>query len=124
MGPDDADSIACRLEHVTPVEVAGRLDRFLKHPAVGPMGRPIPPASDSPPRPTVSLDGVAVGARVEVVSIDEAKEFLESVGIRPGAVIAVRARAGSGTLIAADDVVSIDEDIAISIRVTEVTRGV
>ena len=43
--PQEADSLACSLEHVTPPEAADRLARFLGNPAVGPLGRPIPPTS-------------------------------------------------------------------------------
>ena len=52
-GPAEADALACRLEHVTPPEVADRLSGFLGEPAVGPLGRDIPPAQDSPPGSSV-----------------------------------------------------------------------
>ena len=42
--PEEADALACSLEHVTPPEAADRLAQFLGDPAVGPLGRPIPPA--------------------------------------------------------------------------------
>jgi len=43
--PEEADALACGLEHVTPPEAADRLSRFLGDPVVGPLGRPIPPSS-------------------------------------------------------------------------------
>jgi DtxR family Mn-dependent transcriptional regulator len=42
--PEEADALACSLEHVTPPEAADRLAQFLGNPAVGPLGNPIPPA--------------------------------------------------------------------------------
>jgi DtxR family Mn-dependent transcriptional regulator len=42
--PEEADALACRLEHVTPPEAADRLGRFLGDPVVGPLGAPIPPS--------------------------------------------------------------------------------
>jgi DtxR family Mn-dependent transcriptional regulator len=42
--PEEADTLACSLEHVTPPEAADRLAQFLGNPAVGPLGHPIPPA--------------------------------------------------------------------------------
>jgi DtxR family transcriptional regulator, Mn-dependent transcriptional regulator len=42
---EEADALACSLEHVTPPEAADRLARFLGDPEVGPLGRAIPPAS-------------------------------------------------------------------------------
>lgn len=49
--PEEADALACGLEHVTPPEAADRLARFLGDPALGPLGDPIPPSPHgaSPP---------------------------------------------------------------------------
>ncbi|MFH1329122.1 MAG: metal-dependent transcriptional regulator [Actinomycetota bacterium] len=43
--PEEADALACGLEHVTPPEAADRLGQFLGDPAVGPLGQSIPPSS-------------------------------------------------------------------------------
>jgi len=43
--PEEADALACSLEHVTPAKAADRLARFMGDPQVGPLGRAIPPAS-------------------------------------------------------------------------------
>ena len=43
--PEEADHLACGLEHVTPPEAADRLARFLGDPAATPWGEPIPAAS-------------------------------------------------------------------------------
>jgi DtxR family Mn-dependent transcriptional regulator len=45
--PDEADTLACSLEHVTPPEAADRLARFLGDPAADPNGRPIPPPAEA-----------------------------------------------------------------------------
>ena len=38
-----AEAVACQLEHVTPCEVADRLDAYLGYPRTTAQGRPIPP---------------------------------------------------------------------------------
>jgi DtxR family Mn-dependent transcriptional regulator len=45
--PEEADSLACGLEHVTPPEAADRLARFLGDPAATPWGEPIPASSQA-----------------------------------------------------------------------------
>jgi len=49
--PQQADSMACDLEHVTPPEAVDRLADYLGHPESGPLGRPIPDAGSSPTQP-------------------------------------------------------------------------
>ena len=39
---EEADVMACDLEHVTPDDIAERLSKYLDDPAVGPGGQPIP----------------------------------------------------------------------------------
>ncbi|MFZ0544480.1 MAG: metal-dependent transcriptional regulator, partial [Candidatus Promineifilaceae bacterium] len=41
--PTEADALACRLEHITPKDVAERLYLFLERPSVSSQGLPIPP---------------------------------------------------------------------------------
>ena len=45
--PEEADALACRLEHVTSPEAADRLGGFLGDPVVGPLGQSIPPSSEA-----------------------------------------------------------------------------
>ena len=45
--PDEADALACSLEHVTPPDAADRLARFLGDPAADPSGRPVPPSVEA-----------------------------------------------------------------------------
>jgi DtxR family Mn-dependent transcriptional regulator len=126
MAPDEADALACRLEHVTPDAAIDRLDRFLDHPSVGPMGRPIPPGDGEPVVPIETLAGAAVGSPVEVVSIEGDREtaaFLADAGIRVGAVVSIRARAGTTTLVAGDMAVAVGSELARSIAVRGHARG-
>jgi DtxR family Mn-dependent transcriptional regulator len=48
--PEEADALACGLEHVTPPDAADRLARFLGDPAATPWGEPIPASSPAPSR--------------------------------------------------------------------------
>lgn len=125
MGPDDADALACRLEHVTPDAVAGYLDAFLGHPSVGPTGRPIPPGGERPAAPPITLDQAAIGVRAEVIGVDDAGagEFLAASGLRPGSAVRLRARSAHATLVEGDHVVAVDGELASRIRVREIGSG-
>ena len=64
--PEEADALACRLEHVTPDGAADRLDRFLDHPSVDPLGHPIPRDEGKPAAPLETLAEAPVGTAVGV----------------------------------------------------------
>lgn len=124
--PEEADALACRLEHVTPDGAADRLDRFLDHPSVDPMGHPIPRDEGKPAAPLETLAEAPVGTAVEVVSIEgrrDTKAFLADAGIRVGAVVAVRARGDASTLVVGDVAVAIDPELAGTIAVRKHVHG-
>jgi DtxR family Mn-dependent transcriptional regulator len=115
LAPRDADSVACRLEHVTPGPVADRLAEFLGDPATGSLGHPIPPAAGtSPPRPVVPLPDLGAGSRAEVVAVGdgEAAAFLARHGIRPGEVVAIEAAGPQGVLVSATETVDLGPAVA------------
>lgn len=113
----DADTIACRLEHVTPVPVADRLAGFLGNPSTGPLGRPIEAPTTGHP-----LAAVPAGSTVGIVDItSEAAEasFLASHGIVPGARITIEATGLRGVVVSAGTPVGISTRLATTISVTE-----
>ncbi len=100
---DDADALACKMEHITPREVAERLSAFLGHPTVSPQGRPIPRAADGAFELSAQpLSALAVGQAGQITHVDAesaAGEFLLAEGVRPGAEIAVLGAGGRGTVL-------------------------
>jgi DtxR family Mn-dependent transcriptional regulator len=101
--PSEADLLSCRLEHVTPPELAGRLDRFLGEPGVSPLGRPIPPGQDAPSGPPeLSLLDVPPGVSAEVVGVHgepAVASFLAGEGLSPGVIITIEGRGAEGSLL-------------------------
>jgi DtxR family Mn-dependent transcriptional regulator len=129
LSPQEADTVACEFEHVTPVEVEMRLATFLGDPSVGPQGRPIP-ASRTLRRDRVvrSLVEVDVGSRVRVGSVDAATpilHFLAAEGIAAGTEMVVVGRGDRGTAVLAvgDHHVEVAGDVAASIMVGDTDSG-
>jgi DtxR family Mn-dependent transcriptional regulator len=88
---NEADTLACRLEHITPKKLANQLAAFLDFPAVSPQGLPIPDlkieSNDDNAQPLVELT-VGQTAVVAQIAGDPATEaFLGNQGIRSGAEI-------------------------------------
>lgn len=90
----DAEALACRMEHITPLVVAEQLAEYLDHPVVNPQGFQIPPGMDEAYEPAkiTALGTVPVGEQFTVHHIKAAgdtAEFLHSNGVVPGAVLKV-----------------------------------
>jgi DtxR family Mn-dependent transcriptional regulator len=98
--PTEADALACRLEHITPSDVAERLYQFLERPSVSPQGLPIPPDDeDVAPDPPHPLSRLTIGQQAEVMRLEmepAGSAFLQVEGIRPGATVQVLAIGGQG----------------------------
>jgi DtxR family Mn-dependent transcriptional regulator len=103
--PQEAEALACRLEHTLPQEAAGRLAVFLGHPASSPQGHPIPVQdSDQPTSNEVSLAQMLPGqqARVSRLSSDSvARVFLAEQGVHAGALLQILATASGNMLVKA-----------------------
>jgi DtxR family Mn-dependent transcriptional regulator len=115
--PDEADELACRLEHVLPAEVAERLAGFLGHPATSPRGKPIPGLRMAMSLPEdTSLSHVEVGRGGQVTRVEAGaavQEFLAWEGVRPGASIKVLGGGKQGTVL-----------VEVDGEVTYLARGV
>jgi DtxR family Mn-dependent transcriptional regulator len=103
LSPLEADALACRLEHITPDGVTGRLAKFLGHPSVTPQGLPIPEVNGEEiiqqMRPLTDL---AVGDRAEILRVEgdsATLAFLEREGLRPGLEVCLLAIGGEGALL-------------------------
>jgi DtxR family Mn-dependent transcriptional regulator len=130
LSPEEADTVACEFEHVTPADVEARLAAFLGDPAVGPQGRPIPipgiRRAAGTGRPLIEVE---VGSRVRIDRIDVAEpiaHFLAGERLAPGVEVEVAARGGRGAvaLVVADHQMELAADVAASIFVDEGDPGV
>ncbi len=122
--PHKARREACQLEHNTSDDVTNRLDEFLGHPRITPLGKPIPPPGDNLPYPSsVPLRALPVGERGYVSKVktdDVTEDFLNSQGMRTGAFIKVLAVASSGKrLLELEDGshISLDVDIVEAVKI-------
>jgi DtxR family Mn-dependent transcriptional regulator len=99
----EAESLACRLEHATSGEVAGRLASFLGDPRVSPQGKPIPRHDAQPDRsvwlPLGQLPLETPAQVMQVAADPVTRAFLEGEGLRPGSVVRTRAAGAHGTLL-------------------------
>ncbi len=125
LDPAVAEDIACRFEHVTPEELAEKLDDYLGNPTLSPQRQPIPPRFGAIQRRNIirPLSTAPVGGQVRVTNImadETTKSFLRTQGIGQGAVITLLAAAPEQALLVAVDGrnLSLAADIAARIDVT------
>ena len=105
--PAEAETQACRIEHVFPDNAAERLAAYLGRPTTNPQGKIIPQADHSgslEPRHSaaVRLDQLGAGQSAVVHQVSQetiGRAFLANQGIFPGAKVVVLAAAGSGELL-------------------------
>lgn len=126
MDLNEADELACQLEHTTSVDVANRLSRFLDDPTVCFHGMPIYPSEeDASHDPDIILSAVKVGRPFHFVRIegdDTLRGFLADQGVYPGNRGSVLAANGSGTLLVeagTDSRVTVTQEIAEFIFIEE-----
>jgi DtxR family Mn-dependent transcriptional regulator len=126
--PEIAEEMACRFEHVTPEDLAGRLATFLENPLLSPQNEPIPYGHSTPiERPVWSLTTLTTGELGRVVNVvaDQAtKDFLRQQGLSPGIVVAVLAVGADGTVLLniSGQHLSLSPIIAAGIDITSVAE--
>lgn len=119
---DEADVMACDLEHITPDDIAERLFKYLNDPVTGPGGQPIPSWDGNMSTPRgMALSHLDVGTRAKIIELNTRAgitRFLSGEGIRPGAEITLVAAGAQGNyLLSVDqDYVEIAADLADSIQ--------
>lgn len=93
---DRADSLAVSFEHALPADVVQRMYTALDRPATCPHGFPIPGAEAEDVPSLASLAEAEPGDVVEVAiagdTHPEVVAFLDTMGVRPGAVVTVKER--------------------------------
>jgi DtxR family Mn-dependent transcriptional regulator len=99
VAPDEAEDVACRLEHVTSDELVERLDAYMQQPAAP---EAVPAAPADPPMPTLAALAAGQHAQVVRVAADPVvQNFLQAQGIAPGVVLHIHAVAADGALLLA-----------------------
>jgi len=97
---EEADAMACDLEHVTPDDIAQRLSEYLDDPAIGPGGQPIPKIDGDLLKPVgFPLSQLEVGISAQIIEVKAEPavvRFLAGEGVRPGAEIALVAVGAQG----------------------------
>lgn len=92
---EEADAMACDLEHVTPDNIAQRLSKYLNDPVIGPGGQPIPKFNgDQIILNWVTLNQIEVGMKAKILQINAlptVARFLSNEGLRSGSEITLRA---------------------------------
>ena len=92
---EEADEMACTMEHVTPDDIAQRLANFLGDPVTGPGGQPIPDLNSSHViRDWAPLTQIEVGMGAQIANIDAPPaviRFLAEEGLRPGSLLILKA---------------------------------
>jgi DtxR family Mn-dependent transcriptional regulator len=95
VSPQDADVMACDLEHVTPDDIAHRLSNYLGDPAVGPGGQRIPGFNENQIiQDKISLKNLEVGMTAQILKVDGPPvvvRFLSDEGLRSGIEITLDA---------------------------------
>jgi DtxR family Mn-dependent transcriptional regulator len=115
---EDADALACKMEHITPFEVAKRLSNFLGNPVVSPQGKHIPQQEGGVFGVAIqSLNHLQVGQTSLLVHMGVnavTQDFLNSEGVHPGVMITIAGVGGGGNLLVRsnENVVNITPDIA------------
>ncbi len=126
MDLEEADELACQLEHITSGDLANRLSDFLDNPSLCYHGRPIYPSEDQRDiQPSITLSELKVGQAFQTVRVDgdvNLNTFLTDQGLFPGNLGCVIAANSSGTILlqtAPENQVTISKDIAERIFVEE-----
>jgi DtxR family Mn-dependent transcriptional regulator len=101
--PQEADALACRLEHITPIEIAEQLSKYLGEPTTSPQGRPIPDIDGAVySNPMESLSGLEAGRSCEVIRLeqdDAISDYLQTAGIKPGVELDILAASDRGLIL-------------------------
>jgi DtxR family Mn-dependent transcriptional regulator len=122
--PEDAEPIACNLEHTISQETANRLAEYLDWPQVSPQGKPIP-YCDKKQRmqPGILLSNLTAGTTGQVSAV-QAREsenaFLQQTGITVGCQLVVMGSQQDGVYLIQsgnNEPVSISKDLTQKIYV-------
>jgi DtxR family Mn-dependent transcriptional regulator len=122
--PEEANNLACKMEHIIPDEAAERLAFFLGNPVLSPQGEPIPSSDNQASMATdIPLAALQAGhaGQVSRIQTDSAcRSFLSAQGVSAGEVVRMVACSSDGSaLVSTREHVSLnlDSDLARSLWV-------
>jgi DtxR family Mn-dependent transcriptional regulator len=103
LGIQEAETLACRMEHITSDQIGDRLSSFLGNPRFTPDGKPIPDGEGSPPlQRQFELSELDAGWRGTIASIsgeEGMQQFLTSEHLTRGAEVGILARGSCGSIL-------------------------
>lgn len=101
--PIEADTFACRLEHIFPDEAAERLAGFLDYPTHTPSGETIPPPlTKVEPLNELNLSELSIDQEVIITRVlvdPTTREFLASQGLADGGTVYISAVGSKGDIL-------------------------
>jgi len=105
---EQADAIACHIEHHTTERMGQRLSEFLDHPSVCYHGKPIPHLEGNQPRLNLSIPlaqlELGQAAPIMEISTDEiTSRYLNKQGLRPGVRVKLMAIGSKGDFLLESD---------------------
>lgn len=99
----DAEAMACKMEHLTTIEVAESLAHFLGNPQVTPQGRIIPaPIDTQDTQPLAPLSTLQVSQKASVIKINgdmPLRAFLAEEGLGCGSTIELEGIGANGAML-------------------------
>jgi DtxR family Mn-dependent transcriptional regulator len=121
--PDEADQIACELEHITSDKLVGALRTYLEHAPSSTRSRPARNASAEREPVVQPLLNCSAGQYAHIAAIDAdavITDFLHAQGIRPGVSVEVLAVSDNGSLLLglAEHHLSLARAVASHINIT------
>lgn len=93
---EEADQLACRVEHISPDTVTERLAAFLGHPQRSSQGWPIPPAETASVQRRLNALQAGRSGRITGVKEPSLEEFLREHGLEAGQGFEVLASSEEG----------------------------
>ena len=101
--PDEADELACRLEHILPSQAAERLAGFLGNPVVSPQGRPVPQLTPKESlNSDILLSQLKINQQSQITKIDAdsaIQNFLSEEGLKAGCTVRVLGIGNAGAIL-------------------------
>jgi DtxR family Mn-dependent transcriptional regulator len=105
--PDEADVLACRLEHILPIDTAERLASFLGDPIVSPQGKRIPPLTTKESLSSDTLlSQLKINQQSQVTRIDAdlaVQNFLSAEGLKVGVTVTGLGIGNTGAILVSAD---------------------
>lgn len=109
--PDEADELACRLEHILPSEAAERLASFLGNPTISPQGKHIPQLiANESLSSDILLSQLKINQQSQITKIDAdlaVQNFLSTEGLKAEVTVIVLGIGNAGAILVRADECSV-----------------